>query len=113
MLVGDSNSVSRAQRTRDYVYRVARHLTNEVSNQVNIKIGRVRRGGRFVGKAKAQEVEGVDAKVPCQIVEIFSPHEAGGASAHSMNEDQGRSVVLRARSFVKHPAMFPTKEVGL
>ena len=30
-----------------------------------------------------------------------------------MDEDQGRSVVLRAGSFVKHPAMFPTKEVGL
>src|SRR6185369_11860690 len=113
MFVGHPNRVSRSQGTRDYVYRVARHFTNEVSNQLDIKIGRVGSGGWFVRKAKAEQVKSINAKVSGQIIKILSPHEAGRARAHAVDEEKGRSGVLRARRFVKHPAMFPTEEVGL
>src|SRR5258705_13886287 len=113
MFIGDSNRVSRPQGAGDYVYRVARHFAYEVSNQVDVKIGRVGSGSRFVGKAKAQQVESINAEVPCQIIKILPPHEAGGAGSYAVDEDKRRTWVFRARGFVKHPTMFPAEEVGL
>jgi len=93
VFIGNAHGIGSAQRASNNIRTAAGYFSNEIRNELYVKIGRKRGGSGFIGETKTQKVKSVDRKLLGEDVKVLPPHEARSPCADPMDEHQWRSGI--------------------